>query len=58
MHKVLSLFDVVIGWFDIMVVKKLGELVGDRVVYLDWRGHSEELRVRWQPSVMNGLIFK
>jgi len=57
-HKVLSLFDVVVGWLDRMVVKKLGELVEDRVVYLDWRGNGEELWVRWQSSVMNDLIFK
>jgi hypothetical protein len=58
-HKVLSLFDVVIGWLDKMVVtKKLGELLEDRMVYLDRRGNCEEFWVGWQPSIMNGLIFK
>ena len=42
-HKVLGLFDVVIGWLDRMIVKKLGELLEDRMVYLDWRGNCEEL---------------
>jgi len=37
-----------------MVVKKLGELLEDKVVYLDWRGNCEEFRFEWQSSIMNG----
>jgi hypothetical protein len=38
-HKVLSLFDVVIGWLDRMVVKKLGELVEvSKIGWYIWTG--------------------
>ena len=36
-HNILILFDVIIGWLDRRVAETLGELVKDRVVYLDCR---------------------